>query len=71
MIECIFTIDYEIYGNGEGPMRELLHTGPASFLPERVPSGADCITTKMGARGRVIANEVTCVSMTQATTPAT
>jgi hypothetical protein len=25
MIECIFTIDYEIYGNGEGSMRELIY----------------------------------------------
>jgi len=24
MIECIFTIDYEIYGNGEGSLRELV-----------------------------------------------
>jgi peptidoglycan/xylan/chitin deacetylase (PgdA/CDA1 family) len=24
MIECIFTIDYEIYGNGEGALRELV-----------------------------------------------
>lgn len=24
MIECIFTIDYEIYGNGEGSLRELI-----------------------------------------------
>lgn len=24
MIECIFTIDYEIYGNGEGTLRELV-----------------------------------------------
>ena len=25
MIECIFTIDYEIYGNGEGALRELVY----------------------------------------------
>jgi len=25
MIKCIFTIDYEIYGNGEGSLRELVH----------------------------------------------
>ena len=24
MIECIFTIDYEIYGNGEGSLKELV-----------------------------------------------
>jgi hypothetical protein len=31
MIECIFTIDYEIYGNGEGSLRELV-LEPASQL---------------------------------------
>ena len=25
MIECIFTIDYEIYGNGQGSLRELVY----------------------------------------------
>lgn len=31
MIECIFTIDYEIYGNGEGSLRELVYK-PAEKL---------------------------------------
>lgn len=31
MIECIFTIDYEIYGNGEGLLRELVYE-PAEKL---------------------------------------
>jgi len=31
MIECIFTIDYEIYGNGEGSLKELVHD-PAEKL---------------------------------------
>ncbi|OGL43425.1 MAG: hypothetical protein A2W05_00325 [Candidatus Schekmanbacteria bacterium RBG_16_38_10] len=31
MIECIFTIDYEIYGNGEGSLRELVYE-PADRL---------------------------------------
>ena len=31
MIECIFTIDYEIYGNGEGSLRELIYE-PAERL---------------------------------------
>jgi hypothetical protein len=31
MIECIFTIDYEIYGNGEGSLRELVYE-PAKRL---------------------------------------
>jgi hypothetical protein len=31
MIECIFTIDYEIYGNGEGSLRELVYE-PAEML---------------------------------------
>ena len=33
MIECIFTIDYEIYGNGEGSLRELGYE-PAERLRE-------------------------------------
>ena len=33
MIECIFTIDYEIYGNGEGSLRELVYE-PAEKLKE-------------------------------------
>jgi hypothetical protein len=33
MIECIFTIDYEIYGNGEGSLRELVYE-PADKLKE-------------------------------------
>jgi len=31
MIECIFTIDYEIYGNGEGSLEELVYE-PAEML---------------------------------------
>jgi hypothetical protein len=31
MIECIFTLDYEIYGNGQGSLRELVHD-PAQKL---------------------------------------
>ena len=31
MIECIFTIDYEIYGNGEGSLKELVYE-PAKQL---------------------------------------
>jgi len=31
MIECIFTIDYEIYGNGEGSLKELVYE-PAERL---------------------------------------
>jgi hypothetical protein len=33
MIECIFTIDYEIYGNGEGSLRDLVYE-PAEKLRE-------------------------------------
>ena len=31
MIECIFTIDYEIYGNGEGSLKDLVYE-PAEML---------------------------------------
>ena len=33
MVECVFTIDYEIYGNGEGSLRELVYE-PARQLKE-------------------------------------
>jgi hypothetical protein len=33
MIECLFTIDYEIYGNGEGLLKELVYD-PAERLAE-------------------------------------
>jgi len=33
MIECIFTIDYEIYGNGQGNLRELVYE-PAKKLAD-------------------------------------
>ena len=33
MIECVFTIDYEIFGNGEGSLRELVYD-PAERLIE-------------------------------------
>lgn len=33
MIECIFTVDYEIYGNGSGSLQELVHA-PAQTLLE-------------------------------------
>ncbi len=32
MIECIFTIDYEIYGNGEGSLRELVYEPVARLM---------------------------------------
>ena len=31
MIECIFTLDYEIYGNGQGSLKELVYD-PAEKL---------------------------------------
>ena len=31
MIECVFTVDYEIYGNGEGSLKELVYE-PAEKL---------------------------------------
>ena len=40
MIECIFTIDYEIYGNGEGSLEELVFQ-PADKL-SRLFKKADC-----------------------------
>lgn len=40
MIECIFTIDYEIYGNGEGSLKELVFD-PAEKL-RSIFKKADC-----------------------------
>ena len=40
MIECIFTIDYEIYGNGEGSLKELVFY-PAEKLGN-IFKKADC-----------------------------
>ena len=40
MIECIFTIDYEIYGNGEGSLKELVFD-PAEKL-RNIFKKADC-----------------------------
>jgi hypothetical protein len=38
MIECIFTIDYEIYGNGEGSLKELVYE-PTERLREIFEAG--------------------------------
>ena len=32
MIECIFTIDYEIYGNGEGSLKDLIYEPAAKLI---------------------------------------
>src|SRR5688572_555715 len=32
MIECIFTLDYEIYGNGDGCLRELVSEPTAELV---------------------------------------
>lgn len=32
MIECIFTIDYEIYGNGDGSLKELIYEPAAKLI---------------------------------------
>ena len=39
MIECIFTIDYEIYGNGEGSLQQLVYE-PA-VVPVPGPGDSD------------------------------
>jgi hypothetical protein len=32
MIECIFTLDYEVYGNGSGSLRDLVHAPAEAML---------------------------------------
>jgi peptidoglycan/xylan/chitin deacetylase (PgdA/CDA1 family) len=43
MIECIFTIDYEIYGNGEGSLRELVYEPTRQLKSIFDQSGAKCV----------------------------
>ena len=33
MIECVFTLDYEIYGNGEGSLKELVYEPAERLMP--------------------------------------
>jgi hypothetical protein len=44
MIECIFTIDYEIYGNGEGSLRELVLEPAAQLKTIFDRAGAKFVT---------------------------
>jgi hypothetical protein len=43
MIECIFTIDYEIYGNGEGSLRKLVYEPTRHLKRIFDQSGVKCV----------------------------
>lgn len=56
MLECIFTIDYEIYGNGEGSLKELVYE-PAKHLKAifDIPGVGSCIPTRSARAALVTA----------------
>jgi hypothetical protein len=57
MIECIFTVDYEIYGNGEGSLRELVYE-PAEKLKAIFQKwNARCVVFVEAAELEIIGSE--------------
>jgi hypothetical protein len=57
MIECIFTVDYEIYGNGEGSLRELVYE-PAEKLKAAFRKwNARCVVFVEAAELEIIGSE--------------
>jgi len=59
MIECIFTVDYEIYGNGEGSLRELVYE-PAEKLKAIFRNwNAHCVVFVEAAELEIIGSERT------------
>ena len=59
MIECIFTVDYEIYGNGEGSLRELVYE-PAEKLKAVLRKwNARCVVFVEAAELEIIGSERT------------
>jgi hypothetical protein len=43
MIECIFTIDYEIYGNGTGSLKDLVYDPAEQLIAVFKKQGARCV----------------------------
>ena len=56
MIECIFTIDYEIYGNGEGSLAELVHEPARQLKSIFDHAGAKCVFFVEAAELEMIEN---------------
>jgi hypothetical protein len=59
MIECIFTIDYEIYGNGEGSLGELVYEPTRQLKKIFDQAGVKCVVFVEAAELEVIENSGT------------
>ncbi|MGA2362151.1 MAG: hypothetical protein ABSG73_06780 [Candidatus Aminicenantales bacterium] len=57
MIECIFTVDYEIYGNGEGSLRELVHEPAEKLKAVFRKWNARCVVFVEAAELEIIGSE--------------
>src|SRR3954470_8290028 len=54
MIECIFTIDYEIYGDGRGSLGELIYEPTEKLISVFLQAGARFVTFVEAAELEVI-----------------
>lgn len=57
MIECIFTVDYEIYGNGEGTLRELVYEPAEKLKAVFRKCNARCVIFVEAAELEIIGSE--------------
>ncbi|MGZ7064819.1 MAG: hypothetical protein ACXVI6_00535, partial [Candidatus Aminicenantales bacterium] len=57
MIECIFTVDYEIYGNGEGSLRELVYEPAEKLKAVFRKWNARCVVFVEAAEMEIIGSE--------------
>jgi hypothetical protein len=57
MIECIFTVDYEIYGNGEGSLRELVYEPAETLKAVFQKWNARCVVFVEAAELEIIGSE--------------
>lgn len=57
MIECVFTLDYEIYGNGEGSLRELVYEPAETLMAIFRKWNARCVVFVEAAELEIIGAE--------------
>jgi hypothetical protein len=57
MIECIFTVDYEIYGNGEGSLKELVYEPAEKLMAVFRKWNARCVVFVEAAELELIKSE--------------
>ena len=57
MIECIFTVDYEIYGNGGGSLRELVYEPAEKLMAVFRKWNARCVVFVEAAELEIIGSE--------------